>query len=262
MSKVFALLAIICGLGATGLGFMNSEKLKATRADLEAAQSAAKSAEEIAATKTKEADAAKAAEQQAQAAKAAAESALSSKEAELKSARSEVAQIKAELDAKNQEIASVQAKLDETLAKISTDTSEEAAAESAPAPSEIEDLKTQVAELETVRQSLTSELETAKSRVATLEQAEAARVAGIMKKSTEGRVLAVNSVYNFVVLSLGDRQGAAPNAELLIKRGGNLIGKAVVTSVERGQSIADVMLDSVPRGVRVQPGDTVVFQGD
>ncbi len=261
MSKIFVILAIICGLGAAALGYMNSEKFKATLAEVEAAQAAARSAEEVATRKTKEAEAAKAAEQQAQAAKAAAESALATKEAEIRAARDEAAKIKADLDAKNQEIASVQAKLDETLAQLTPAGSEAGTTATPPAPSEIEDLKAQVAELETVRQSLTSELESAKSRVAALEQAEAARVAGVMKKSTEGRILAVNSVYNFVVLSLGDRQGAAPNAELLIKRGGNLIGKAVITSVERGQCIADVVLDSVPRGVRIQPGDTVVFPG-
>ena len=53
-----------------------------------------------------------------------------------------------------------------------------------------------------------------------------------------GTILAVNQAWNFVVLSLGDRQGVVPNAEMLVQRGGQLLGKVRVTSVEPSTSIA------------------------
>src|SRR5258708_1299577 len=77
----------------------------------------------------------------------------------------------------------------------------------------------------------------------------------------QGRILAVNAGWNFVVLSVGDKQGVVVNAPLLVVRGNQPIAKLRITSVEPSTSIADVLPGSVPRGVTVQPGDTVIFQG-
>ena len=76
-----------------------------------------------------------------------------------------------------------------------------------------------------------------------------------------GTILAVNQAYNFVVLNLGGRQGVQTNAELLVMRGGTLIGKIRVSSVEPATAIGDIISSSLPRGVQVQPGDTVVYVG-
>ena len=70
----------------------------------------------------------------------------------------------------------------------------------------------------------------------------------------------VNQSWNFVVLSLGDRQGLVPNAELLIQRGGKYLGKVRVTSVESSTAIADILQRTVPRGLTVMPGDNVIYQ--
>jgi cell shape-determining protein MreC len=76
-----------------------------------------------------------------------------------------------------------------------------------------------------------------------------------------GTILAVNEAYNFVVLNLGDRQGVAPNSEMLVLRRGALIGKIRVSSVEPTTSIGDILSNSLARGVQVQPGDTVIYAG-
>lgn len=76
-----------------------------------------------------------------------------------------------------------------------------------------------------------------------------------------GSVLAVNQAYNFVVLSLGGRQGVEPNTEMLVLRGGSFIGKIRVSSVEPATAIGDIVASSLARGVQVQPGDTVVYAG-
>ena len=80
------------------------------------------------------------------------------------------------------------------------------------------------------------------------------------RQGLQGTVLAVNQAWNFVVLSLGDRQGVVPNAELLVQRGSQLLGKVRVTSVEPSTSIADILVRTVPRGLSVMPGDTVIYQ--
>jgi cell shape-determining protein MreC len=82
-----------------------------------------------------------------------------------------------------------------------------------------------------------------------------------MRNGLEGRILAVNPSWNFVILSLGDKNGVVNNAELLINRGGQLIGKVRITSVEPSTSVADIVVNSVRSGLTVQPGDTVIYRG-
>jgi len=77
-----------------------------------------------------------------------------------------------------------------------------------------------------------------------------------------GTVLAVNQAYNFVVLSVGERQGVVPNSELLVMRSGTLIGKIRISSVEPTTSIGDIITNSLARGVQVQPGDIVIYAGN
>jgi cell shape-determining protein MreC len=71
----------------------------------------------------------------------------------------------------------------------------------------------------------------------------------------------VNQAYNFVVLSLGGRQGVEPNSEMLVLRGGSFIGKIRISSVEPATAIGDIITSSLARGVQVQPGDIVVYGG-
>ncbi len=75
-----------------------------------------------------------------------------------------------------------------------------------------------------------------------------------------GKILAYNPGWNFVVLSIGDRQGLKANAQMIIMRGNQAIGKVKVTSVEPGNSIADIVPGSIAKGVFVQPGDRVVYE--
>jgi hypothetical protein len=76
-----------------------------------------------------------------------------------------------------------------------------------------------------------------------------------------GRVEAVNPGWNFVVINVGDRQGATVNSQLVVIRNGQNIGKVRITAVEPTTSIADVIPGTMARGQRVQPGDEVVFIG-
>jgi hypothetical protein len=83
-----------------------------------------------------------------------------------------------------------------------------------------------------------------------------------MQKGIQGRVMAVNHGWNFVVLSVGDKQGAVPNKQMVIVRDGQAIGKLRITNVERNQSVADVIPSSMVKGAVVEPGDSVIYVGD
>lgn len=84
---------------------------------------------------------------------------------------------------------------------------------------------------------------------------------GVTKQGLSGKILAVNPGWNFVVLSVGDRQGAATGGMMIVTRGGEPIGKVRITSIEPSTSIADIVPGTVRRGVTVQPGDAVVYEG-
>ncbi|MDB6155072.1 MAG: hypothetical protein JWL90_3525 [Chthoniobacteraceae bacterium] len=75
-----------------------------------------------------------------------------------------------------------------------------------------------------------------------------------------GKILAYNPGWAFVVLSIGDRQGLKANAQMIVTRNGQSIGKVKVTSVEPGNSIADIVPGSVAKGMFIQPGDSVVYE--
>ena len=55
------------------------------------------------------------------------------------------------------------------------------------------------------------------------------------------KVLAVDPKWRFVVLDAGEDQGMVPSAELLVNRGGKLVTKVRVKSVEKNCCVADLM---------------------
>jgi len=122
------------------------------------------------------------------------------------------------------------------------------------------DQQAQLAEQQTLISKLQGDVDSARFQLATLQKEKEDRMQQKMRNGLSGRVLAVNPAWNFVVLSLGDKNGVVNNAELLIKRGSQYIGKVRVTSVEPSTSIADIVANSVPQGTAISPGDNVIYQ--
>jgi hypothetical protein len=102
-------------------------------------------------------------------------------------------------------------------------------------------------------------MKSAGKRVAPLQENKGRRTSSGDKPGIHGSVLAVNQAYNFVVLSLGERQGVAANSAMLVRRRGVLIGKIRISSVEPTTAIGDIVMNTLARGVQVQPGDTVIY---
>ncbi len=70
-----------------------------------------------------------------------------------------------------------------------------------------------------------------------------------------GKVTAVDSQYDFVVLDVGEDQGVREHGELLVGRSDKLIGRLRVLSVEKDRSIANIMPDY--KQSEIQTGDSV-----
>jgi hypothetical protein len=122
-------------------------------------------------------------------------------------------------------------------------------------------LTTSNKELQVINDSQKEKIKDLEIQVTQFRKREAQRRNKMLKQGLEGKILAVNPSWNFVVLSLGDRNGVVSNAEMLIKRDSQLIGRVKITSVEPSTSIADIIASSVKKGFSVQPGDSVIYMG-
>lgn len=258
MGKILVIVSIVLSAIAAALGFLNKQALSetksslanetsthnATKSSLQAKEKelgeTKKSVEELTAkNQTAESDNAK-----LKADLAGAKSELDKASASVSQKESEIAQLKTEVEAKSQEIASLQA------------SQAEAPAEGA------DEAKARLAELETLNTELTSKLDSARGELETFKQKEKEKLTRKALDNLTGRILAVNQAWNFVVLNIGDKNGILSNTELIVKRGTARIGLVRITSVEPSTSIADIIPGSMVRGLSIQPGDDVIYQGE
>ncbi|MCE9587312.1 MAG: hypothetical protein K8R57_03245 [Verrucomicrobia bacterium] len=260
MQKILLILAAVLSLAAAALGYLNRSKLveakntgdsykeqaeKANKSLTTALADAKEKTEKLALfSSDQEKLASENTDLKAQIAKSSSNAADVQKQISDRDAT--IDQQKTDMAAKDAHITDLEAKVNST-AKPPVDPSD--------------DLKRQIEEKDILTTSLQTKLKDQESQLAALKEREAQRRSKSMRSGLEGRILAVNPSWNFVVLSLGDRNGVVNNAEMLIKRGSQLIGKVRITSVEPSTSIADIVVNSVRGGLSVQPGDTVIYSG-
>ncbi len=81
--------------------------------------------------------------------------------------------------------------------------------------------------------------------------------APVVMPGVKGNVVAVDPKWNFVVLDVGDKQGAKERGVFMVSRNGKLVGKVKVASVLPDRSIANIVpgwqLDEI------MEGDQVIF---
>jgi peptidoglycan hydrolase CwlO-like protein len=254
MARIFLVIAILLTLVSAFLGFQTKGKVAEIRAELQATDQKGASSE---ADKKKALDAIKKAEAQlseAKAAKLLADSAATDAKADAEKAKADLAALNSDVSAKETEIASLKEQLASQIRATPTGPDPETLAK-------LTEAETKLKEQAQVTETLQAKAKEAEGRAKTLEEAASLRERQISKPGLEGKVLAVNPNWNFVVLSIGDRAGVAPNSTLIVKRGEDLVAKVRVSSVEPSTSIADLIPGSTARGNYVRPGDTVIFNG-
>jgi len=57
----------------------------------------------------------------------------------------------------------------------------------------------------------------------------------------QGKVVAFDPKWNFVLLDVGEKQGALEHGQLLVNRKGKLVAKVIITRVEKDRCVANVM---------------------
>ena len=257
MAKILLIISALVIAATAYLGFATKQKVDAMQTDLSDKKKAA------AAAQTESANAKKG----------------------QKKAEEDLIAAKADLDAKEKQVAAKQGEVDKLAADVKKVGDELAEAKVAldskpvgdpgkPAP-DIEvlnakitelgrakaDLEGRVAELSTIRETMDKKVTEANSKATSLDTQVQSYKSGYTRLGLTGTITAYNPGWNFVVLNIGDRQGLKVGKELVIKRGGQMVGKAKVTSVDPGTSIADIVPNTVAKGESVQPGDSVVYEG-
>jgi hypothetical protein len=112
-------------------------------------------------------------------------------------------------------------------------------------------------ELTEIRIALTAARETNRLQALRITSLQADNLQEIMlPASLNGRIIASDPKWQFVVLDAGQDQGMLNRGELLVSRAGKLVGKIKVTRVERERSIANV-LPGWAIGELIE-GDTVI----
>src|SRR5207237_10420959 len=115
---------------------------------------------------------------------------------------------------------------------------------------ELDDARRQRDGAEREKVFLSETIRKAQERSTQLEE-EKKRPAAAGKIGVRGAVLAVNQAYNFVVLSLGGRQGVEPDSDMLVVRDGTLIGQIRISSVDHATAICALVTRTLTTSVRV-----------
>ncbi len=260
MVKVFLGISLIAMLATAGLSFGTKSKVGALSGSLKTAQ------KDLSEKKTR----------------------LSKAEGELKKTEDDLMAAKAVLEERDKEIAKQKGDVEEmakNLAAAKSEAEEKVKATVAeysakleeakknpvaeaplpvPALDELkvqnEKMKAELAELQQVNKTMEAQKKEAEEKYLPMQRQLEEYRQGYVRNGLSGKVLAYNAGWNFVVLSIGDRQGLKPSSQMIVTRGSQPIAKVKVTTVEPSSAIADIIPGSILKGEFVQPGDVVVYE--
>jgi hypothetical protein len=165
--------------------------------------------------------------------------------------------LEAKLQNKDAEITALQKQIDDNQPSSANP----GAASTIELQAQLDDARQQLDNAEREKSLLAEKMQAAQKRSSQLEDEKKRRGIARGKVGVRGTILVVNQAYNFVVLSLGGRNGVEPHSEMLIVRDGTFIGKIRISSVEPTTAIGDIITGTLARGVQVQPGDIVIYAG-
>lgn len=242
-------------------GVLNLGKTRGLRTEIVQTETARQNSEQLRLSREKELKGREAAVAAANAKFGDTQNKAASTEAELAKAQTEKNELQAKLRANETEIAELRKRI-ETAGSKPVAGASPSTSSAAELQAQLEEAKKQLDAAEQEKVLLSDKMKATQERSTQVEPPKTHRSSAGGNPGIRGTVLAVNQAYNFVVLSLGGRQGVEPNSEMLVLRGGSFIGKIRISSVEPATAIGDIITSSLARGVQVQPGDIVVYAGN
>lgn len=262
MTKPLLAVCIALSLGAAVLGFLNRGKLTDAVSELENKSAQLVSTQQGLEAANKELEAKKEEIAGLNSEKEQLNADLGEAKTDLEKAQGELTAAKDKMSALETDLQTAKAdseSKDQKIAELQTQVDSVGTPATLPEGTDVGMLQTELEETKTLLAAAQDRNTGLEAQLAEFKTKEAARQNSQMRQGLQGTILAVNQAWNFVVLSIGDRQGVVNNAEMLVQRGSQLLGKVRVTSVEPSTSIADIIVRTVPRGYSVMPGDTVIY---
>jgi len=105
------------------------------------------------------------------------------------------------------------------------------------------------------KKKLEDELAASKAEMTRLNDMKIRAQTGDMPPGISGKILTVNKTWNFIVLSIGDKEGVVENGVFVVYRGKEFIGKVKVVSTDAHTCVADILPDMTKGAIQV--GDEV-----
>ncbi len=106
------------------------------------------------------------------------------------------------------------------------------------------------------QRNLEAQLQAANAEVQRANNALHREATGEIPPGLSGKVESVNKPLNFIVLSLGDKDGVVRNGVLVVYRNNQFIGRVKVVSTTANNAVADILPDATKTDI--QPGDDVL----
>ncbi len=135
--------------------------------------------------------------------------------------------------------------LDRTLAQVEDEKKNREA--------RVEELEVSIAKYEKLLAKNTSERDRLVAR-------EHVRVTKMVRTSMTAVITGVNQDWGFVVIGAGTNTGFTPQTSLIVQREGKMIARVRPSAIEPTQTIAEINFKSLAPGVRIQPGDLVIYE--
>jgi chromosome segregation ATPase len=128
-------------------------------------------------------------------------------------------------------------------------------------------LKDQLTEVQNKKTELNTQLGSAAqakqvqvTKVKEEESFQMQRAQRLALNSLVATVIAVNKEWDFVMINAGRAHGVSAEASLLVKRGNTRIARLRIVNLEDMVTVADIIDESMVKGIDVQPGDKVIFE--
>ena len=132
---------------------------------------------------------------------------------------------------------------------------------------DIAKMQLQIADNRAAAKKLTEDIETAKTdldkskkTLVDLQQAQQVRRTQFSRNAMEARVTSVNTDWGFIVLNAGRNKGIAPDATLVVTRGGQSVAKVKAATVEPSLTVANIIKGTQAYGMQIQNGDRVILE--
>ncbi len=163
------------------------------------------------------------------------------------------------LDAKLERVDELKEEIATTLEGIGVDDVSEVAAVIDRIEGQVDDKRTELESVEAINEKLADKVAQDTEAIAK-SRAELATIRKrIANNGLEMRVEAVNSEWDFAVVGAGSKNSnLSPNAELLVIRGGELVGRLFAKTIEANQTVCDIDTDF--RVNTIRQGDQVILR--